>query len=307
MSTDVATKELVELPIYFDAGEETLFGVLTLPDSDPGDEVVVVAPGGWYGTSTARNRSVVEISRSLARAGLPAFYFDYQGIGESTGTAQFDLHAPYTGDLQSGVAMLRSYGMRQFSLVGICYGTWVTLLAAPDIEGLKRVALVSMPPTLRGKRENARVEHAAEMSVTDLARRGLGRTGLRGLAQSPELRRVAMRAAGAKLRSLTSRKPPPSPDVERQGTPPQMLDAFTRLRDRDIPLLFLYSNGAPHFAQFREALDGPLGDILRPEASPDIDVIGVAQDVEDFARLTAQQALCAQLLDWLAHDQHPQL
>ncbi len=303
MTADVLATPVVETPVWFPAGGEQLFGVLTTPDDRPPRTVVVVAAGGWYGTSTARNASVVRICRALAAQGVAAFHFDYRGVGESTGVARFSLSAPYTEDLVAAAAMLRDRGVSQIALVGICYGSWVALLAAPSVPEVAAVALVSFPPSTRAKRASARVDHAASTSLVALARRGLGPAGRRALVYDAGARGAARRAIVAKARGRRGRSPGQSASSDRPadaGTPADVLGALDHLVRGATPLLFLYSRRAPHFAEFEQSRAArALGRVLDRASEESVDVVAVDPDIEEFTRLAAQQTLSEHLCAWI--------
>lgn len=307
MLTERADVAISETPVWFRSGDQELLGVLSEPVDRRSDVVTVIAAGGWYGTSTARNASVVQICRALAAKGEAAFHFDYRGVGESTGTASFSLHEPYTEDLVAAVAAMRDRGFDRVALVGICYGTWVALLAAPSTPGLAAVALVSFPPSARGKRADARADHAASSSFRALARRALGPAGRRGLLHDAGARRAAQRAAVAKMRSVVAGPTTtPSPSAPAAPTTPSaVLEAMEHLATSAVPLLFLYSDRAPHHAEFLAArADGPLGPPLARAPDGCIDVVAVESDIEEFTRLNAQQALTSELVRWLTPTLH---
>lgn len=306
MTAEVRTDRVVETPVWFPAGRDQLFGILTSPDDRPPRTVVVVAAGGWYGTSTARNASVVSICRALAARGVAAFHFDYRGVGESTGVARFTLSEPYTDDLLAAAAMLRDRGVSRIGLVGICYGSWVALLAAPRVPDVAAVALVSFPPSTRAKRASARVDQAASTSLAALARRALGPAGRRALVYDAGARQAARRAIVAKARGRRGLGPNgPAPSDQPAGdhaTPPETLAALDHLAREAIPLLFLYSRRAPHFAEFEQwRATGLLGQVLDRAPRGSVDVVAVDPDIEEFTRLAAQQTLSDQLCAWLTH------
>ena len=208
---DYESMTVEELPAYFRAGQETLFGVLTTPAArHRTDTVVLLAAGGWPGTATARNRPLVTLARRLASDGLCAFDFDYRGVGESTGTAAFRLDRPLVADVQGALGWVRSQGFRRVLLCGICYGSRVVLAAAETVDGLAGVALVSLPPGDHGKRRAATVAQAADVGLGELIRRAWTRAAVQGLAD-PDLRGAYVRVARTKLRATMGRREPARP------------------------------------------------------------------------------------------------
>ena len=74
-----------ELPLYFPAGDETLFGIVTRAVTTTGDGAILLTGGGATAPSTNRNRVSVHLARRLAVRGVSTLRFDYHGIGESAG------------------------------------------------------------------------------------------------------------------------------------------------------------------------------------------------------------------------------
>jgi pimeloyl-ACP methyl ester carboxylesterase len=296
----------LETPAYVPVASETLFGVLTTPRDGVSDTVVVLAAGGWPGTSTARNRPLVHVARAVAEQGLSAFDFDYRGVGESTGTSTFALEELLVDDVLGVVAWLRAAGFRHLLLAGICYGSRVALAAAAEVDDLLGVALVSLPPSDHGKRLGATVGHAAELGMSDLARRAMNRATLRGLAH-PDLRRAYLRAARVKLSASLRRgggtAHPGSLEPQRPTVAPAVSSALRDLVARRVPTLCLYSRSAPHFAQFQEGCTSELADVIQA-GSGLIEVVAVDHDIEELTKLSAQRVLNTELCSWLVRRAH---
>lgn len=292
--------DVAETGVWFRSGSHELFGVLTTPRGGAPDTVTIVAAGGWYGTSTARNGSVVQVCRALAARGHAAMHFDYRGVGESDGTARFTLQDPYTDDLHAAVTAMGDRGFRRVALVGICYGSWVALLTAPRVPDLAALALVSFPPTTRVKRAAARVDHAASTGMLELVRRGLGRAGRQGLLHDRGVRRAARRAVAAKLRGGGPGRDVAPPTGAGPVTPPEVLAALGHVTGGGVPLLFLYSDRAPHHAEFvASRATGPLGPALAAGREGQVELVAVDSDIEEFARMNAQRTLTEELTRWL--------
>ncbi len=84
----------LELPTFFTADGEELFGMVTLPRDTAADTGVVVVAGAGTPVTTGRNRIHVRICRELAVRGVAALRFDFHGTGESTGSSDhWDLAA----------------------------------------------------------------------------------------------------------------------------------------------------------------------------------------------------------------------
>jgi dienelactone hydrolase/acyl carrier protein len=133
-------------PVFFPAGDDDLFGILTSPCVEGNGTAVTMLTGGGYVTSMHRNRTYVRLSRRLAELGYHGLRFDYHGTGESGGTAdRFELHRPFVGDLEAALAWLRGQGIDRHVLVGSCFGSRTALACAPGLAGLAGVVLLSPP------------------------------------------------------------------------------------------------------------------------------------------------------------------
>jgi uncharacterized protein len=253
-----------ERPIFFPSGENMLFGILTEPASDPRELAVVVLAGGGS-LSTEINAASVRFCRRIAAHGFHALRFDYHGVGESSGrVARFDLSSPFVADVEGAIAYLRTKGLERFLLVGSCFGARTALAAAPTINELAGLVLIS--PPIRdfemGEREVTRL--AAELSVGDFARRAVSAKGLSGLLKA-DRRRTYARLIREKLRIRRGRSSKGAADRQaRYAISPRFLDPLRDVMQRRLPVLFVYGAGDDLSGEFdRAAATSPLGEVLR--------------------------------------------
>jgi dienelactone hydrolase len=140
------TSRFQEYPISFRAGKETLFGLLSTPQGDgPSTAVLVLGGGGTTPTAIGRNRFFVTLCRRLAALGYDALRFDYHGLGDSTGKADFRLDRPFLEDLEGAVALVGGRGIPSYALVGSCFGARTALSGGPSLPGLKGLVLLAPP------------------------------------------------------------------------------------------------------------------------------------------------------------------
>ena len=167
----------------------------------PTDIGVVICPGGWYGTSTNRNRVVVRLSRAIANLGHTVVRFDWHGVGDSSGEIdRFVLDRPFVGDVVAVCDSLSGAADRLL-VIGVCFGGRSALAAAPQLEILSGLVLVSFP-------------FPAEQTKADWRARKMGWRGVANVATNPELWRPAARWATRRLR------PAPAGPKARQITSP---------------------------------------------------------------------------------------
>jgi pimeloyl-ACP methyl ester carboxylesterase len=300
-----------EEAFFFSSKSETLLGVLTPPATDPTDRPsastsgsgTVIASGGWLGVPSGRNRALVRLAWELAASGVTALRFDYRGVGESTGSIdRFDLERPFVDDLLAAVHEGRSLGIQRSYLVGFCFGALTALAAAPKLDQVEGLVLVSAPWLIRNEwtkdRGQARLADRATMSKA--IRLLLAPTLLRDIFR-PERRRWyanILRAKSARFMrlgrgrtSLGAADPRVSPDLL------QLIEGAFR---RDLRVLMVYGSSDASYDDFLRAKDGPLGELLERYASL-VEVVLLEGDVHGLGRLRVQEAVIEAITTWVVH------
>jgi pimeloyl-ACP methyl ester carboxylesterase len=292
-SLEASTRE--ETPLFFPAGENTLFGVLSAPPAGGNGTAAVILPGGWYTTSTGRNRLLVRMARRLAGAGYHAFRFDFRGVGDSSGSiGAFRPDEPLEEDLEGALRCLEARGLSRFVLVGVCFGSRTALAGAAGIPGLAGLALVSSP--LGGGTRNQGL--AGRSSAWKMLRRAARADAVRGLSD-PELRGLYARAVRLKARRITRRIARRGPQLT-EGAPlvsPGFLDALEGLVDRKVPVMLLYGKEDPSYAEFQRARAGPMDELLA-RAGSRAEVRVLSGPLRGFGRVDMQDRLLDAVVDW---------
>lgn len=286
-----------ETPVFFPAGGETLFGVLTTPGGEANGITAVILSGAWYGTSTGRNRLLVRISRRLAGSGCHAFRFDYRGVGDSTGSIDaFRLEDPLVEDLEGAVRSLESRGLSRFVLVGVCFGGRTGLLGSPLVADLRGVVLIS-PPLGRGAMRRGA---AGQLSVWTLLRRAVRVNALKGLLD-PNARRLYAKVARKQWRRLRGKLPArgggPDPREDPRWATPDVLGPLEALVARRVPVLLVYGEDDIGYADFLRARKGRFGELL-DRAGPLVQIEVLAGPLRGFARVEMQDVLIDGIVDW---------
>lgn len=266
--------------------------VLTRPGDHGNGRGVVVCPGGWYGTSTNRNRVVVRLARCLAERGYHVVRFDWHGVGDSYGEiGGFELDAPFPDDVMAAARRLDETDVSGIHLVGVCFGARSAMAAAARLSNVRGVVLTSFPvPT-----DELRTEWKARK--TSGVRTALRRSGLRGMAD-PEIRRLMIRGAQRKWRSLRRRRgglPPPritslAADI--------FLEQLETLRDRRIPVCFLFGHEDFQLGAWQGFATGDLGEyVAAPDSFLEVEVVPGA--VSSFGSLEVQQTVIDAVTSWI--------
>lgn len=286
-----------EIPAFFAAGAETLFGILTRPVADPVGTALIALPGGGYIPSTHRNQMWVRLCRAAAADGLHAMRFDYHGVGESTGAIhRYRLDEPFVDDLMGAVQSLEALGIDRFLSVGTCFGARTSLSAAHLIPGLAGLVLISCPVQDFGEGEKASTHLAAQWSLRRYLRAALRPRVITGLFDSRR-RRSYRRLARAKLRTLAR---PAGRNGSADGlASPRFLEPLSQLMERGIPVLFVYGTDDMAYEAFRRALDGALGKLVDRSESG-IQVETVPGLLDGFPQIEAQERCLTIVREWIA-------
>jgi pimeloyl-ACP methyl ester carboxylesterase len=299
MSTPTAATSMEETPVFFHAGEDLLFGMLTTPLTNPRGIAVVMLSGGGTPLSTNVNGLSVRMCRQIATQGFHGFRFDYHGVGESGGTPdRFHLGAPFVTDLEGALAWLRSQGIERVVLVGSCFGARTVLAVASRANGVEGAILIS-PPVRdfeMGERTSTRI--AAEFTLAGYARRALRLATLRGLA-SKRRRRLYTRLAKEKLRHVKrSRERDDQNGTGRYGVSQRFVDQLDALVNASTPVEIVYGERDDFLSDFERGKSGPLGRALE-RAGPGIRVTTLPGTVHGYRRMESQEQVLGLVTNWL--------
>ncbi|HXG36588.1 MAG TPA: alpha/beta fold hydrolase [Dehalococcoidia bacterium] len=130
--------------INFASGDNVLEGIAHLPEESETEGVVVLChPHPRYG-GNMDNHVTLTLAATLAQHGLAALRFNFRGVGKSGGE-----HTGGSGEPQDVLAAVEAArGLAEtpepkLALAGYSFGAVMAALAAPDLPGLRALALVS--------------------------------------------------------------------------------------------------------------------------------------------------------------------
>lgn len=295
-----------EVPVFFPAGNETLFGINTRPVGEPnGIGVVLIQGGDTVNVSMLRNRLAVRMARELASRGYDVIRFDYRGLGESLGElGEMNLDNPMNTDAEGAAAVLVAKGVTRIVLVGACFSGCTALVAAPQIPEAAGVILAT-PPIAMFKRGFGMAEQMArEQKLGSYLSRAAKPHIWKGMLL-PGRRQRYIRLAAAKLRNvvgISSRLEGPTDqpgDPELRWVNPLLVGPLRQTADNGVPVLFMFGTEDPFLREFDKACQGRLGKII--ESSPD--VIEVYRDVpgelHGFPSVESQQVFLDLAVEWI--------
>jgi hypothetical protein len=126
----------------FVQGEYKLDGILNENSRRGG--VVICHPHPLYG-GDMHNNVVIAIEEGFAHQGFTTLRFDFRGVGVSEGS-----YGEGQGELEDVISALEFLGAQidrdaQIMLAGYSFGAWICSMAAPRLEKLDGLFLVSYP------------------------------------------------------------------------------------------------------------------------------------------------------------------
>lgn len=116
-------------------GPNRLFAVETRPSGGSDDLPMVVMHNGSAEHRIGTSRYQVELARRLAARGIRSLRVDRRGTGESGGVTVDEPHLLYSQQwLDDGADVLADLALprQKVGIVGMCVGSWVGLVSAPD-------------------------------------------------------------------------------------------------------------------------------------------------------------------------------
>ena len=138
-------------PLYFGPPECPLFGWLHRPAAQSDHRVAVLICNPFGYEEICAHRSIKHLAEAAAAAGLPALRFDYDGSGNSAGTAldPARLEAWIASVNHAADALLAQSGADRLCVFGLRLGSTLAALAAARRADV--VALVAFAPIASGR------------------------------------------------------------------------------------------------------------------------------------------------------------
>ena len=147
---------MTEHACIFPCGRDTLVGVLSLPTAPACIGIVIVVGGPQYRVGS--HRQFVLLARALATAGYAVLRFDYQGMGDSSGTAGDFLTA--SPGIRAAMDSLQSRALQVQKIVlwGLCDAASAALLYVHETNDPRVTGLCLLNPWVRSEASLARTQ-----------------------------------------------------------------------------------------------------------------------------------------------------
>lgn len=143
-----------EQAITFDCAQETLVGILAVPERASSTGVVVIVGGPQYRAGSHRQFTL--LARALATKGHGVLRFDYRGMGDSQGALRDFLQV--TEDIRAAIDTLQARlpQVRHIALWGLCDGASAALLYCQESADHRVGGLCLLNPWVRSEASLAR-------------------------------------------------------------------------------------------------------------------------------------------------------
>lgn len=145
-----------EQPVVFDCADESLIGVLSVPERAFDTAVVVIVGGPQYRTGS--HRQFVLLARTLAAAGYAVLRFDYRGMGDSGGEQRNFEHVNADVAAAIDLVIARVTGVTRVVLWGLCDGASAALLYCHETRDTRVTGLCLLNPWVRSEVGLARTQ-----------------------------------------------------------------------------------------------------------------------------------------------------
>jgi exosortase A-associated hydrolase 2 len=131
-----------EVPVFFESGGHSLFGVLHRPAGGGAERPAFVFCHPLAEEKLWSHRVFVSFARTLAESGYPVLRFDFTGNGDSEGNFSELSITTFKTDLHRAIEEAkRLTGAPSVSLLGLRFGATIATLVAEETAGIQHLIL----------------------------------------------------------------------------------------------------------------------------------------------------------------------
>jgi len=233
-----------EQALRFSCGDDTLYGILTMPQQPQPLAVLIVVGGPQYRAGS--HRQFVLLARELASHGYPVLRFDYRGMGDSEGEPRnFEL---VDDDLRAAVNALFDIApsTREVVVWGLCDGASAALFYAHQDPRVSGLVLVNPWVRTVESEAKARLRHYYQSRLfdTDLWRK-IARGNFSYAAAARSLWTSVERACRSAPRDVV--------DDDTLSLPDRLHDSFSRFKGQVLLILSEHDLTAQEFSDLAQS------------------------------------------------------
>jgi len=286
-------------------GAKSLFGVLCEPAHRKSDKIVLFLNMG-KNPHTGWGRATVHYARNLAASGIASLRFDISGIGDSLDdpdSSQAILFSEHlVPDVLDACDAVAAHGFQNISVMGVCSGAYLGLLAAVKDKRIERLFAINLPRFAWNASESIHEvvrfsNRPSDHSVKRLVKPETIRAILNGTLDP----RPAMKfKAKSLLRRYSIRLAPVlgrlSPEWNIYST---SRSRMSTLAERRVSVLLAYSQGDDSGGEM-ELLFGPDGKTM--PGRPNVDIHHLDDVDHNFSQAHAIEWLTARMIAMIASE-----
>jgi pimeloyl-ACP methyl ester carboxylesterase len=143
---DVHRSAVVESPVHV-AGDRRLFGIASAPAGGERRATGILLLNAGSVSHVGPNRVYVDFARRWASHGYTVIRMDIGGIGDSPAPNSAEENQPYPahviGDIEAGLAELRSRGVERVVVAGLCSGAHATFHAGRELDSVDGMIVIN--------------------------------------------------------------------------------------------------------------------------------------------------------------------